>query len=102
MSATQRIASGRTAPGQGWKVYSPTGIYIEVNTSSAEFTGTPTYVSSLGGDGTQWAFSGASAIYAPTRNGFVIYLRWLDNSPLTPAYAAQYNFHINWIGIDET
>jgi hypothetical protein len=101
LSTTQRIASGRTVPGQGWQVYGPNGIFIDVDTSSAKFTGNPTYVSSVGGDGTQWATTGASAIYSPTSTGFRVYLRWADGSPLAPAHAAQFKWHINWIGIDE-
>ncbi|MEU1516066.1 hypothetical protein ABZ490_28690 [Streptomyces sp. NPDC005811] len=99
--STQRTASGHTAPGQGWQNYNNAGIFIDVDTSTAGFTGNPTYVISLGGDGTHWSAVGASAVYSPTRTRFRVYLQWKDTRVLTPAHAAQYNFHINWIGIDE-
>ncbi|MGX2996817.1 hypothetical protein JNUCC64_21505 [Streptomyces sp. JNUCC 64] len=99
--STQRIASGHSVPGQGWQNYNNAGIYLDVDTTSARFTGSPTYVTSLGGDGTHWGTVGASSVYSPTQNGFRVYLQWKDGSVLTPAHATQYRFHINWIGVDE-
>ncbi|MFE9611921.1 hypothetical protein [Streptomyces sp. NPDC006012] len=100
--STQRIGSGKTTAGQGWQAYGPNGIYIDVDTSSARFTGTPTYVSSVGGaGGTQWATTGSAAIYEPTRTGFRVYLRWSDGTALSPAHAADKGWYINWIGVDE-
>jgi hypothetical protein len=97
---TQRIASGSTAPGQGWVSYGGAGIYIDVNTSAAHFTGTPTYVSSVGGTGGQWALTGTGAIYFPTATGFRIYVRWSDGHALTPADAQAFGWYVNWIGVD--
>lgn len=39
--AALRVGSGKTAPGQGWQPYGQEGVYIDVDTSSACFTGTP-------------------------------------------------------------
>lgn len=100
LNTTQRIASGSTAPGVGWVAYGSTGIYIDVNTSSAHFTGTPTYTSSVGGNGGQWALTGTGAIYMPTATGFRIYVRWSDGSALTPATAQAFGWQVNWIGVD--
>ncbi|MEU5090382.1 hypothetical protein [Streptomyces sp. NPDC021356] len=99
------IGSGSTTPGQNWQ---PTpggqGIYIDVNTSQAQFNpafGTPAYTISLGGQGTMWDSSGSSAVYNPTLTGFRVYLRDMDrsNPTVTVAQAQQHGFHINWIGV---
>lgn len=97
---SQRIASGRTMPGQGWQPYYGVGVYIDVNTSSAHFTGTPTYVSSVGGNGNQWALTGTSAIYSPTPTGFRIYVRWSDGRAMSPADAQTWGWYVNWVGVD--
>ncbi|MBS1914178.1 MAG: hypothetical protein JST22_19475 [Bacteroidetes bacterium] len=102
-----RMASGRTQPGAtNWQVYSPTGIYVDVDITSARFTGTPVIVTSIGGAGNHWATTGASAIYPvppdllATATRFRVYLRWVDNSPLTPAQANAFKWHINWVGME--
>ncbi|HEX6468224.1 MAG TPA: hypothetical protein VF069_03940 [Streptosporangiaceae bacterium] len=100
MGPSQRIAAGSTAPGQGWMSYGGTGLFIDVDTSSAHFTGNPTYTSSVGGTGGQWALTGTSAIYFPTATGFRIYVRWSDGSALTPATAQGFGWYVNWIGVD--
>jgi hypothetical protein len=100
-NTTQRIASGSTVPGQGWVAYAGNaGLYIDVDTSSARFTGNPVYTSSVGGIGGQWGLTGTSAIYSPTATGFRIYIRWSDGRPITPAEAQTYNWYVNWIGVD--
>jgi hypothetical protein len=100
MDTTQRIASGSTRPGQGWVAYGTAGIYIDVDTSSAHFTGSPTYTSTVGGIGGQWALTGTGAIYSPTTTGFRIYVRFSDGSPLSPATAQAFQWHVNWVGVD--
>jgi hypothetical protein len=97
---TQRIAAGSTVPGQGWVSYGTAGLYIDVDTSSARFIGNPVYTSSVGGIGGQWALTGTSAIYSPTATGFRIYIRWSDGHPITPADAQTFQWHVNWIGVD--
>ncbi|WP_433246202.1 hypothetical protein ACQPYK_44810 [Streptosporangium sp. CA-135522] len=98
---TQRIAAGKTRPGQGWISYGGnTGLYIDVDTTSAAFTGSPVYTSSVGGSGDQWALTGTSAVYTPTATGFRVYVRWSDSSPITPATAETFQWYVNWIGVD--
>jgi hypothetical protein len=98
---TARIAAGSTTPGEGWTPYNGTkGIYIDVDTSAAHFTGTPLYVTSVAGDSGNWALVGPSAVYFATATGFRVYVQWRDGSPITPAHAQQYGWHINWIGYD--
>ncbi|MQY13494.1 hypothetical protein SRB5_36420 [Streptomyces sp. RB5] len=97
---SQRIAAGRTRPGEGWQQYYCCGIYLDVDTSSAHFSGRPVYTSSIGGEGNQWELTGTSAIYSPTATGFRIYLRWSSGAPITPAVAADRRWYVNWIGVD--
>ncbi|MCC5598299.1 hypothetical protein LC653_41710 [Nostoc sp. CHAB 5784] len=101
-----KIAAGSTTPGAtNWQPYvgsiSINGIYVDVDTSGANFTSTPKYVTSIGGDGYHWATTGGSAIYSPTPTGFRVYVRFSDNGTLSPAFANQNRFHINWIGIGQ-
>jgi hypothetical protein len=102
--ATTRIASGRTTPGStAWQAYVPSngrGIYVDIDTTAAQLTGNPVYITSIGGSGNQWATIGASSVYLVTATSFRIYIRWVDYSPLTPAQANGYQWHINWIAME--
>lgn len=98
---SQRIASGRTIPGVGWVSYAGgTGLYIDVNTTSGHFSGRPTYTTSVGGNGAQWMLTGTSAVYSPTATGFRLYIRWSDGHTITVGEAMAYQWHVNWIGVD--
>ena len=95
------LGAGRTQPGLGWQQYSGgAGVLIDVNTSSGKFSTTPAYVTSLGGSSSHWATTGGTSVYSPTPTGFRIYVRWADGSPLTPANAAAFGWHINWVGMN--
>jgi hypothetical protein len=98
-----RMASGSTAPGStNWQPYSGnSGIYLDVDTSAGKFTSTPRYVATIGGNSSHWSTTGASSIYNATPTGFRVYLRWSDGSSLTPAQANSFQWHINWMGIEE-
>lgn len=99
--ATTRIASGRTTPGSTpWVVYGANGIYVDVDTSAAKLTGTPVYVTSIGGTSNQWATTGATSVYLATAAGFRIYVRYADGGPISPATANGFQWHINWIAMD--
>jgi hypothetical protein len=94
------IARGSTPPGNtAWQAYGSEGIFVDVNTSSAEFTTTPIYITSLGGISNHWRTTGATSIYIPTPTGFRVYVRWAGGGLLTPAVANQYGWHINWIAV---
>jgi hypothetical protein len=100
--AVLRIGSGRTNPGStAWQPYNAgtTGIFVDVNTSAAGFTGAPLYFTSIGGNSSHWATTGATSVYLPTATGFRIYVRWDDGGPITPAQANGFQWHINWFGI---
>ena len=98
-----RMASGRTAPGStNWQPYTGTtpGVFVDVDTTSGGFVKTPVYITSIGGAGNHWATTGATSIYSPTPTGFRIYVRWVNGAALSPADANQYQWHINWIGME--
>ena len=99
--AVIKVGSGSTPSGStAWQVYNASGVYVDVNTSAALFGSTPLYFTSIGGNTSHWSTIGATSVYFPTPTGFRIYLRWVDYSPLTPATANQFQWHINWVGIE--
>lgn len=95
------IASGKTPQGStAWQQYpGGKGVFVDINTSSAGFTATPQYYTSIGGATSHWATTGATSIYNPTPTGFRVYVRWADASALTPAQANSYGWHINWLAV---
>jgi len=100
--AVVKTGFGRTTPGStAWQPYDggTTGIFVDVDTSSAGFSAAPLYFTSIGGDSSHWATTGATSIYLPTATGFRVYVRWADGRPITPAEANGYQWHINWSGI---
>ncbi|MFC4529670.1 hypothetical protein [Sphaerisporangium dianthi] len=96
-----RLFAGSTTPGEGWVSYSPSGLYIDIDTSAGKFSGAPIYMASIGGISSQWTLTGANAIYFPTATRFRVYVRSSDDSPITPDKARQYQWHVNWIGVSD-
>jgi hypothetical protein len=110
LSQTVQVVSGSTPPGNtAWyqhsnqpdAVFGGQGIFVDVNTSSAGFTTTPIYITSIGGTSHHWAITGATSIYNPTPTGFRVYVRFPNGDSLTPAIANQYGWHINWIAVPQ-
>jgi hypothetical protein len=101
------FARGSTPVGNtAWQQYSDPGtgvfeqgVFVDVDTSSAKFTTTPLYITSIGGFGFHWATTGATSIYTPTPTGFRVYVRFSNGQPITPAVANQLGWHINWIAV---
>lgn len=93
------MCAGSTTPGAGWVVYNSTTIRIDVNTTGCAFASTPAYFSSIGGVGSHFELTGASAIYSPTANGFTVYMKKNDGSTVTPADATGGGWFINWHAI---
>jgi hypothetical protein len=96
MTRTGKTAAGNT----NWLVYQPNAIYVDVDTSSANFNSVPNYVTSLGGVQQHWDTVGASSVYQASRTGFRIYVRFVNGAPLTPADANSYGWHVVWIGME--
>jgi hypothetical protein len=92
------MATGSTPAGStNWIQfeYGP-GIYVDIDASSAGFSGTPQYITSLGGNNDHWRTTGATSIYNATNAGFRVYVRNVDDANITPQYANQNGWHINW------
>ena len=100
----KKMAAGRTEPGKtAWRVYDvqgSKGLVLDVDTRAAGFASTPLYFTSMGGKIGHWATTGATSIYSPTKAGFRVYVRWANGNPLTPEYANEGEWHINWYGIE--
>lgn len=92
-----RIAVGqldpRTTP---WVQYATGGIYVDVDTSSAGFSSTPLYFTSLGGHTNTWLAQGATSIYSPTARGFRVHVSYPE---LTVAKAKEWGWYINWLAV---
>jgi hypothetical protein len=104
LSQTVQVASGSTPVGNtAWQPYgaSEADIFLDVDTSSAGFKTTPIYITSLGGMSGHWRTTGATSIYVPTPTGFRVYVRFSNENFLTPAYANQLGWHINWIAVPQ-
>ncbi|MBD2534171.1 hypothetical protein H6G97_33425 [Nostoc flagelliforme FACHB-838] len=97
------LCGGTTSPGNtNWKVYDPYSIFVEIDTSSCNFTNLPLYTTSLGGLSEHYVTTGATSIYHATKTGFVIYVRRaFPVIPIDPVYAndAGRQWVINWVGI---
>jgi hypothetical protein len=103
---SQTTCFGKTKAGStGWVQYAADGVYLDVDTSYCGLgtgregvaTGVPIYFASLGGDASHWLARGVSSIYAPTANGFRVYVK---RAGVTPAWANERKWHINWAGHD--
>jgi hypothetical protein len=99
--ANSHICSGRTIPGNTlWQTYAGgKGIYVDIDTTTCNFSSIPVYITSIGGNGNHWGTTGATSVYLATKTGFRIYVRWVDYSTITPASANQLHWHINWIAM---
>ena len=96
-----KIKYGSTPSGNThWQTYGDKAIKVEVDTSSAGFEKTPVYVISLGGDSGNWKTTGGNCVYFASNTGFWVYVKYADSSPLSPAYANENKWHINWIGCE--
>ena len=95
------MAAGSTTPGAtDWKQYGSGGLYLDVDTSSAGFTETPIYITSLGGTSDHFVTTGATSIYKETPTGFRVYVRLTSGAPITPEYANYRKWHVRWMGIE--
>jgi len=98
VASEYKIASGSTTTGAtDWKEYGKNGIYVDIDTSAAGFTETPLYFTSIGGNGNHWTTMGATSIYKASPMGFRVYI--YKDINLTPAYANEKQWHINWMAI---
>ena len=85
------------------------GIQVLVDTKACGFDTIPHYVANLEADGGyHWYMTGANSIYSPTKDGFSVFIRWVDHptedefvgnaqypNPLTVATARDLNLRLN-------
>ncbi len=94
---TLRIVVGKTDPQKTrWVQYSDGGIYVDIDTSSAGFSSTPYYFTSLSGHTNNWMAQGVTSIYLPTAKGFRVHVGHRD---LIAAQAKEWGWSISWIAI---
>lgn len=92
-----RLAVGRTDPQKtNWRQYNRGGIYVDIDTSSAGFSSTPYYFTSLSGHTNNWMAQGVTSIYLPTAKGFRVHVGYRE---LTAAQAKQWGWSISWIAV---
>lgn len=92
-----RLAVGRTDPKKtDWVQYNRGGIYVDIDTSSAGFSSTPYYFTSLSGHTNNWMAQGVTSIYLPTTKGFRVHVGYRE---LTAAQAKQWGWSISWIAV---
>ena len=94
-----RMVMGKTDPHQtNWVLYTPGGVYADIDTSAAGFSTTPQYFTSLTGEMRHNLARGATSIYKPTAQDFRVYV---SLSGLTPEKAQEWGWSISWIAIGE-
>ena len=98
----KRRAAGRTKPGStNWKQHSEANcIYVDIDTASGRFSGIPVYITSIGGDSFHEETVGSSSVHEASATKFRIYIKRVDEGPLTPETANKFKWHINWLGIE--
>lgn len=96
------IAQGKTSIND-WKENTDGGkaIFVEVDTSHANFKEVPHYLTSLEGKVHHWDTNGINCIYNATKNGFKIFIMWSvkREKPLTPEIAKANGWYVKWTGI---
>ncbi len=100
-----RIGSGCFKPSRSeWQVFERkgvrSGIFADINTSSAGFIETPLYFLSLEGEAAHWMTTGANCVYFAKPKSFRVYIRWAHDEDLKPETATEHQWKINWFGIE--
>ncbi len=94
-----RMVMGKTNPHRtNWVLYTPGGVYTDIDTSAAGFSTTPQYFTSLTGELRHNLARGATSIYESTAQGFRVYVR---RRGLTPEKAQEWGWSISWIAVGE-
>lgn len=103
-----RVVCGETTS-VGWVDYvfsTSDAVYMDVDTSAAGFTTTPTYFSFLAGVSGLWRTQGASSIYNATPVGFRVYIDdYNDTVDIDPIIIGpgpgNWDWHIQWCGFGQ-
>ncbi|MGB3802236.1 MAG: T9SS type A sorting domain-containing protein [Lewinella sp.] len=82
-SSEVTVCQGVTTP-EDWENYirqneEVQGITVKVNTSSCNFDTVPHYIATLEAEnGNHWYITGAQSVYSPTKDGFQVFVRFID------------------------
>ncbi len=101
-----KIGTGKTVPQHtDWIEFDAgllQGVLVDVDTSDAGFSNTPSYVVSLHGTGHVSKTTGGSEVLNASSSGFRIVVRYsTTESVVTPEFANFHGWHIVWIGVEE-
>jgi hypothetical protein len=96
--ANLKMVCGETTP-VDWTQYMVDVIRVDVNTSLAGFTSSPSYFTSINGTSGHWRTTGATSVYFPTSTGFTIFIYDMNPSDITPAIALSWGWYIKWCGV---
>ena len=87
--------------GTGWENHYAFAVTIPIDTSECSFSSTPMYFTSLVGAGSHYDTTGATSIYSPTPTDFRVYVKDPQGDEITPAFADEMDWHIEWCGVEK-
>jgi hypothetical protein len=89
--------SGTAIGGPKWKKFGSHSLFLDVDTSTAGFPGTPNYITAMNGEHSHWRTVGSHAIYEPSATSFRIYVLY-ELSEVKVSQASKWQWAINWMG----
>ena len=93
------IARGSTVAGStDWKLFNE-GISVTIDISRFRFNKTPVILTSIGGIQSHWQATGTSSVYHPTSTSFLVYLRMSDSMQISPSFANERKWVVNWVAL---
>lgn len=95
-----RMVCGETTPAD-WTLYDIDVLRVDINTSAAGFTATPSYFVSIYGTAGHWRTMGINSLYFSSPTGFTIFVFDLNSADITPAQALTWGWYIKWCGVGQ-
>jgi len=101
-----RVCMGKTTSLE-WKPHAQNeklnAIYVDVDTSSCQFTKTPLYFTSISGNSAHYRTTGATGINNPTATTFRVNIHALfgETSSILAANVKDREWELSWIGIEQ-
>jgi len=92
----KRPFMGQTSPSD-WEVYREDGIFVKVDISSLKLTKTPIIQTSLLGKLHHWQTTGATSIYEASNTSFMVFLRFACGEELTPEFAQEMGWYLQYV-----
>jgi len=101
VASTSAKHSGTAIGGPKWKKFGSHSLFLDVDTSTAGFPGTPNYITAMNGEHSHWRTVGSHAIYEPSATSFRIYVLY-ELSEVKVSQASKWQWAINWMGSTES